>query len=87
VKPRPTITFLFLTATAGQDTTSPSPEGLAISEEGLDLDHGNRQVASMLDSRPIMKEIAAGREITHEDIVWRWAAQRFAGLETGTPVY
>ncbi len=81
------ITLLSFTAIACRDESSPSPEGLASSEEGLDLAHGNRQVASMLSSRPIMKELAPGREITREDVVWRWAAQRFAGLETGTPVY
>ena len=46
------------------------------------IQHGETQVGQMLSNRPSMRE-----HVQEADLLWRWAARKFAGEDLGEPVY
>ncbi|MEW5894400.1 MAG: hypothetical protein AB1650_01390 [Candidatus Omnitrophota bacterium] len=45
------------------------------------LRHGEKQVKTMLANRPVMKA-----HVTQTDVVWKWAAKKFAGEYLGVTI-
>lgn len=78
-------------AVNGGETASAEALGpIDLGEFNLPADavaHGREQVKQMLADRSAMQTCPNGAHVTEADIVWRWAARKFAGEDSGFRIF